>query len=127
MPASNTTIQFLPDWRQEQSGMIERGGKLKIDYDIQRLPDATGCAQSSVEIVLRGKRRAFYGWAFAPVRRASGRLHPLNRSSCQQFHFTGDPQSPQRGLPSTPKQPRFIGLQTHTGQVLFRRIQWKAL
>jgi len=39
----------------------------------------------------------------------------------------GDPQSPQRGLPSTPQQPRFIGLQTHTGQVLFRRIQWKAL
>jgi hypothetical protein len=44
-----------------------------------------------------------------------------------QFHFTGDPQSPQRGLPSTPQQPRFIGLQTHTGQMLFRRIQWKAL
>jgi len=44
-----------------------------------------------------------------------------------QFHFTGDPQSPQRGLASTPQQPRFIGLQTHTGQVLFRRIQWKAL
>ncbi len=37
MPASNTTIQFLPDWRQAQSGMIERGGKLKIEYDIQRL------------------------------------------------------------------------------------------
>jgi len=38
-----------------------------------------------------------------------------------------DNQSPQRGLPSTPQQPRFIGLQTHTGQVLFRRIQRKAL
>jgi hypothetical protein len=31
------------------------------------------------------------------------------------------------GPASTPQQPRFIGLQTHTGQVLFRRIQWKAL
>jgi len=77
MPASNTTVQFLPYWHEAQSGTIERDGRLKIEYGMQR--------------------------------------------------FTGDPQSPQRGLPSTPQQPRFIGLQTHTGQVLFRRIQWKAL
>jgi choline dehydrogenase-like flavoprotein len=51
----------------------------------------------------------------------------LNGQIVNRFHFTGDPQSPQRGLPSTPQQPRFIGLQTHTGNVLFRRIQWKAL
>lgn len=51
----------------------------------------------------------------------------LNGQVVNRFHFAGDPQSPQRGLPSTPQQPRFIGLQTHTGYVLFRRIQWKAL
>ena len=51
----------------------------------------------------------------------------LNGQVVNRFHFTSDPQSPQRGLPSTPQQPRFIGLQTHTGSVLFRRIQWKAL
>ena len=51
----------------------------------------------------------------------------LNGQIVNRFHFTGDPQSPQRGLPSTPQKPRFIGLQTHTGRVLFRRIQWKAL
>jgi choline dehydrogenase-like flavoprotein len=51
----------------------------------------------------------------------------LNGQVVNRFHFTGDPQSPLRGLPSTPQQPRFIGLQTHTGQVLFRHIQWKAL
>ena len=51
----------------------------------------------------------------------------LNGQLVNNFHFTGDPQSPQRGLPSTPAQPRFIGLQTHTGTVLFRRIQWRAL
>jgi len=51
----------------------------------------------------------------------------LNGQIVNQFHFSGDPQSPQRGLPSTAAQPRFIGLQSHTGQVLFRRIQWKAL
>jgi Family of unknown function (DUF6209) len=38
MPPLNTTIQFLPGWRQVQSGMIERGGRLKIEYDMQRLP-----------------------------------------------------------------------------------------
>ncbi|WP_447984945.1 family 16 glycoside hydrolase [Nitrospira sp. Nam74] len=51
----------------------------------------------------------------------------LNGQVINRFNFTGDPQSPQRGLPSTPAQPRFIGLQTHTGHVLFRHIQWKAL
>jgi hypothetical protein len=51
----------------------------------------------------------------------------LNGQTVNQFHFTGDPQSPRRGLPSTPQEPRFIGLQTHTGVVLFRHIQWKAL
>ncbi|MGE5306552.1 MAG: family 16 glycoside hydrolase [Alphaproteobacteria bacterium] len=51
----------------------------------------------------------------------------LNGQVVNRFHFTGDPQSPQRGLASTPQNPRFIGLQTHTGRVLFRRIEWKAL
>jgi len=51
----------------------------------------------------------------------------LNGQTVNQFHFTGDPQSPRRGQPSTPQDPRFIGLQTHTGRLLFRRIQWKAL
>lgn len=51
----------------------------------------------------------------------------LNGQVVNRFHFSGDPQSPQRGLPSTPQKPRFIGLQTHTGSVLFRRLQWKAL
>jgi 3-keto-disaccharide hydrolase len=51
----------------------------------------------------------------------------LNGQVVNRFYFTGDPQSPLRGLPSTAAAPRFIGLQTHTGAVLFRRIQWKAL
>jgi choline dehydrogenase-like flavoprotein len=51
----------------------------------------------------------------------------LNGQIVNVFKFTGDPQSPRRGLPSTPKEPRFIGLQTHTGIVRFRRIRWKAL
>ena len=51
----------------------------------------------------------------------------LNGQTVNLFHFTGDPQSPRRGLPSSPQAPRFIGLQTHTGRVLFRNVQWKAL
>lgn len=51
----------------------------------------------------------------------------LNGQVVNRFHFNGDPQSPQRGLASTQAQPRFIGLQTHTGTVLFRRIRWKLL
>jgi Domain of Unknown Function (DUF1080) len=51
----------------------------------------------------------------------------LNGHVINRFHFAGDPQSPERGLPSTRTEPRFIGVQTHTGTVLFRHIQWKAL
>jgi hypothetical protein len=51
----------------------------------------------------------------------------LNGQVVNRFHFAGDPQSPRRGLSSTAAEPRFIGLQTHTGRVLFRHIQWRAL
>ncbi|MEA2238817.1 MAG: hypothetical protein QOC81_3541 [Thermoanaerobaculia bacterium] len=45
----------------------------------------------------------------------------LNGQIANQFHFAGDPQSPTRG------QGSFIGLQTHTGRVRFRNLQWKAV
>jgi len=45
----------------------------------------------------------------------------LNGTVVNRFHFAGDPAFPRRG------QGEFIGLQTHTGRVLFRNIQWKAL
>jgi hypothetical protein len=51
----------------------------------------------------------------------------LNGEVVNRFHFAGDPQSPRRGLPPTQQEPRFIGLQTHTGRVLFRNILWRAL
>ena len=37
MPA-NTTVQFLGDWRKAQNGAIERGGRLRIEFDMRRLP-----------------------------------------------------------------------------------------
>ena len=51
----------------------------------------------------------------------------LNGTVINRFAFNGDPQSPRRGLASTPQDARFIGLQTHTGRALFRNIQWRAL
>ncbi|PWT75390.1 MAG: hypothetical protein C5B46_02655 [Proteobacteria bacterium] len=54
-------------------------------------------------------------------------LVEMNGELINRFQFRGDPCSPRRGLPSTPRQPRFIGLQSHTGVLHFRNISWKSL
>lgn len=53
----------------------------------------------------------------------------LNGVDVTQFTFVAgsDAAHPDRGLPTTPAAPRFIGLQTHTGRVAFRHIQIKGL
>ena len=53
----------------------------------------------------------------------------LNGVDVTQFPFVpgSDPAHPDRGLPTTNAVPRFIGLQTHTGRVAYRRIQIKAI
>jgi hypothetical protein len=51
----------------------------------------------------------------------------LNDIVINRFQFQGDPQSPRRALRSSAQAPRFIGLQTHTGRVLFRNIEWRTL
>jgi hypothetical protein len=53
----------------------------------------------------------------------------LNGTQITTFNFVpgSDPAHPNRGLPSTNTVPRFIGLQTHTGRVAFRKLQIKAL
>ncbi len=38
-----TTLRFLPDWSQEQTGAIRAGEPLRIEYDPQRL---TSCRAS---------------------------------------------------------------------------------
>ena len=40
MTATDSTIQFLADWREEQHGIIERGSRLTLEYDATRLPDS---------------------------------------------------------------------------------------
>ena len=53
----------------------------------------------------------------------------LNGVSITDFTFSvgSDPAHPDRGLPSTATAPRFIGLQAHTGRVMFRDVRIKAL
>jgi len=53
----------------------------------------------------------------------------LNGVDVTDFQFVAgsDVAHPDRGLPSTNANPRFIGLQTHTGRVAFRNIQIKGL
>jgi hypothetical protein len=47
----------------------------------------------------------------------------LNGTQVTRFVFDGDPSWPDRGLPSTASEPRFIGLQAETGMVSFRDIE----
>jgi hypothetical protein len=53
----------------------------------------------------------------------------LNGVEVTVFNFVpgSDGAHPDRGLPSSNAVPRFIGLQTHTGKVAFRRLQIRAL
>lgn len=63
--------------------------------------------------------------------RAQGQVYTVKLNGTQVTNFTfvagSDPAHPDRGLPSTNAAPRFVGLQTHTGRVSFRRIQIKAI
>lgn len=49
----------------------------------------------------------------------------LNGHRTSAFEFTpgSDAAHPDRGLPTTVAEPRFVGLQAHTGRVLFRNVR----
>jgi hypothetical protein len=53
----------------------------------------------------------------------------LNGVEVTVFNFVpgSDAAHPDRGLPGTNAEPRFIGLQTHTGKVAFRKLQIRPL
>jgi hypothetical protein len=46
----------------------------------------------------------------------------LDGTQVSRLVYPGDPERADRALPSTPAEPRYIGLQTHTGYVAFRTI-----
>lgn len=53
----------------------------------------------------------------------------LNGTLITDYEFEPgiDERFPERALEPTEQEPRYIGLQTHTGEVAFRNIRWKAL
>lgn len=57
--------------------------------------------------------------------RVQDQTYTVLLNGTQVTQFTNS--NPARGLPSAPNAPSFIGLQTHTGRVAFRKIQIKAL
>ena len=54
-----------------------------------------------------------------------GNAYDVSLNGVSVTHFVNGDGA--RGRPSSPGAPSFVGLQTHTGRVAFRRIQWKAL
>ena len=56
---------------------------------------------------------------------AQGQLYTVFLNGQQITQFQN--QDPNRGLPTAPGAPSFIGLQTHTGRVAFRNIQIKPI
>jgi hypothetical protein len=71
---SKATIQFLRDWREFQHGMIERNGRLKVEYDMHRLPycfttwHGAGVGDITAYIRFHPRGEVVSGSVIAPVR-----------------------------------------------------------
>lgn len=74
MAASDATIRFLRDWRQEQHGAIERGGRLRVEYDKERSPHCFATWRGAefgdiaVQIRFHPRGEIVSGSVVAPVR-----------------------------------------------------------
>src|SRR5258708_2684719 len=100
----------------------------EVQIDEQARPDGAGIHRTGAIYTFQGPNlgalnvRPVGEWnAYEITKDGPDITVSLNGQTVNQFHFTGDPQSPTRG------QGSFIGLQNHTGRVRFRNLQWKAL
>jgi len=100
----------------------------EVQIDEQARPDGAGIHRTGAIYSFQGPNlgalnvRPVGEWnAYEITKDGADITVSLNGQTVNQFHFTGDPQSPTRG------QGSFIGLQNHTGRVRFRNLQWKAL
>jgi hypothetical protein len=59
--------------------------------------------------------------------RVENQSYTVTLNGQQVTHFTNAASTTSRGAPSTPTNPSFIGLQTHTGNVSFRNIRIRAI
>jgi hypothetical protein len=80
---SDATIRFLRDWRHDQDGTLERGGRLKIEYDKARLPQCfttwRGAEFGEIIVYIRFHPRGeiINGSVLAPVRDGENTTGPI--------------------------------------------------
>jgi hypothetical protein len=107
-------VQIDEEARPDGAGIHRTGGIYKLAAPDLNLLNVRNVGEwNQYEITVQGNRYTVV----------------LNGQEVTRFDFTpgSDPQFPNRALAPTATEPRFIGLQTHTGRLRFRRIQWKAL
>jgi choline dehydrogenase-like flavoprotein len=107
-------VQIDEEARPDGAGIHRTGGIYKLAAPDLNLLNVRNVGEWNLyEITVQGNRYTVV----------------LNGQEVTRFDFTpgSDPQFPKRALAPTATEPRFIGLQTHTGRVRFRKIQWKAL
>ena len=114
---------------------VDYGFEVQIDQ--RAMPDGAAVHKTGAIYDLRGPNspdtlpvRALGEWNQYEIR-VQGQNYQISLNGQLVTNFTfapgGDAQHPDRALPSTPTVPRYIGLQTHTGNVAFRNIQFQAL
>jgi hypothetical protein len=111
-----------------------------VDFGFEVQIDQLG-APDGAAIHKTGAIYSFVGPTSVPVKpvgewntyeiTVQGQQYSVRLNTIDVTHFVFVPGSdaahPDRGLPTTSANPRFFGLQIHTGRVAFRRIQIKAL
>ena len=106
---------------------------LEIQIDDTARPDGadihrTGAVYEQPGTYTRPADRPPGTWRQFVIRVTGARVAvALDGQPVSDVTFAGDPAHPQRALPSVPGAPRFVGLQTHSGAVAFRRVLLRAL
>jgi hypothetical protein len=107
-------VQIDEEARPDGAGIHRTGGIYKLAAPDLNLLNVRGVGEwNQYELTVQGNRYTVV----------------LNGQEVTRFDFApgSDAQFPTRALAPTATEPRFIGLQTHTGRVRFRKVQWKAL
>jgi hypothetical protein len=103
---------------------------LEVQIDETARPDGAGVHRTGAFYELPGQvlspraARPPGEWNDYVIRARGSELSvDLNGQRVATLTYAGDASRPLRGLASLPGAPRFIGLQSHTGGVSFRRVR----
>jgi len=136
---SGVFVRFLDpeSWGYNNSAWVAIDTGLEIQIDALARPDgsplhATGgiygfCAPADVETL---PLRPPGEWNHYDIEVDGQRYRvSLNGKIVTDYEFEPglDERFPERALEPTPQAPRFVGLQTHLGNIAFRNITWRAL